>query len=310
MKKRKNNPTRPFLKWKRVLIFVFAVFLVLIYGVLPPVTVSFLLMRAASAPRQTGAPPFAVEEVHFPATDGLQLSGWWFSPKKRPRGVVLLTHGIFKTRLQVEETAKFWKQEGFALLWFDLRGHGESAAAPPTGGVREALDFQGAVAWLKETGRWTPPVFLHGFSLGAAAALRAAAEGEANGVIAESPVAKVSDYLRRRTPAGVFSVLPFFLDICFHWYAVKTGVQGGKNWNLVDAVSVIPMPVMLLASPEDDVVHSKTLQRWMGKLQAPFKRIFIFPGGRHEPLRPLYPGLYRRALLEFVDEVENRMQSR
>lgn len=141
-------------------------------------------------PAQLGLP---YETVAFPATDGVRLSGWFIPPpanSTRSGATLVLVHGWGWNRLgeaatdlvanltaasQVDllQLAYSLHKDGFGLLMYDSRNHGESGSHPPMQfGVAEAQDVLGAVAYLQ--GR--PEVAANrigaiGFSAGANAVL-------------------------------------------------------------------------------------------------------------------------------------------
>jgi len=109
------------------------------------------------------------EDVSFPARDGLRLAGWFIpaaDPLQRNGAAVVLVHGWPWNRLgesaedMLSKLARMQRvdllrlahalhHEGYHVLMFDLRNHGESAAAPPvTFGLKEAGDLIGALAYL------------------------------------------------------------------------------------------------------------------------------------------------------------------
>jgi alpha-beta hydrolase superfamily lysophospholipase len=110
----------------------------------------------------------AYEDVNFPARDGIRLSGWFVPTAEAARdgAAVILVHGWPWNRLgtladdtlsgldgsrpvDLLRLALKLHREGYHVLMFDLRNHGESAAAPPvTFGWQEANDLLGAVAYL------------------------------------------------------------------------------------------------------------------------------------------------------------------
>ena len=111
----------------------------------------------------------AFENVHFPARDSVRLSGW-FIPAARAEGgnaTIMLIHGWAWNRLgdaandllanlsgttpvELLRLAHALHFEGYHVLMFDLRNHGESAAHPPvTFGQSEAGDVLGALAYLQ-----------------------------------------------------------------------------------------------------------------------------------------------------------------
>jgi pimeloyl-ACP methyl ester carboxylesterase len=122
--------------------------------------------RLWANPADLGLP---FEEVQFPARDGLRLSGWFIpatASEAEPAGTIVLVHGWPGNRLgsaaenvltdlpgseplSLLPLALALHRRGYQLLMFDLRNHGQSAAAPPfTFGLREANDLLGAVDYL------------------------------------------------------------------------------------------------------------------------------------------------------------------
>ncbi len=134
------------------------------------------------------------ENVQFPAQDSVRLSGWFIpaGTTNRAKGTIILAHGWLWNRLgdaaadlaadlsgttpvELLRLTRALHGEGYNVLMFDLRNHGESAAHPPvTFGQSESNDLLGALAYLQ-----TRPdvdkecIGVIGFSLGANALLYA-----------------------------------------------------------------------------------------------------------------------------------------
>lgn len=110
------------------------------------------------------------ESITFPAADGVRLSGWFIpAPANSPRkdATLIMVHGWSWNRLgeaAADAMANFTAaspvdllrlayslhQDGFQLLMYDSRNHGESGAQPPmTFGESEAQDVLGALAYLQ-----------------------------------------------------------------------------------------------------------------------------------------------------------------
>lgn len=135
----------------------------------------------------------AFENVEFPAQDSVRLSGWFIpAPREGSRAgaTIILAHDWTWNRLgdaaadllanlsgatpvELLRLAHALHFEGYHVLMFDMRNHGESAAHPPvTFGQAEARDLLGAVAYLQtrpEVDRARVGVI--GFSMGANAIL-------------------------------------------------------------------------------------------------------------------------------------------
>lgn len=107
--------------------------------------------------------------------DGVPLRAWWVAGDGGERAAVLV-HGFGGNRSEEHllRTARIYVSKGYAVLMLDLRGHGDSGGERRTLGYREVRDVRAAISWLKER-RYDPnDVVLHGWSMGAATAVRAA----------------------------------------------------------------------------------------------------------------------------------------
>jgi len=106
-------------------------------------------------------------EFKFKTFDGLQLFGQSWQPEDRPRAVVCLVHGIGEHSGRYVHVADSLIQAGYALISFDLRGHGKSLG--PRGHIPsyEAI-MQDISSLLEVSNKKFPqsPFFLYGHSLG------------------------------------------------------------------------------------------------------------------------------------------------
>ncbi len=144
------------------------------------------------------------------SADDLELSGWWVSREGFSRAAVLI-HGLGgnKSDAFVLQTARIYHEAGYNVLMLDLRGHGESEAARRTLGYREVRDVGGALDWLAERGFGPEDVVLHGWSMGAATAVRAAPEAGVSAVVAEAGYADLPPLLREELPRTSGLPAPF-----------------------------------------------------------------------------------------------------
>jgi dipeptidyl aminopeptidase/acylaminoacyl peptidase len=117
------------------------------------------------------------DEVTFPARgDGLALKGWWFPNGGASRALILIHgrgHNRYDRNWQSDAIARSLLDRGYAVLMFDLRGHGESPRARLSYGVRERSDVLGALDFLRRHGFPDEAVAMLGTSYGAAAMLMA-----------------------------------------------------------------------------------------------------------------------------------------
>jgi uncharacterized protein len=148
------------------------------------------------AHRTIAAPSFdaAYESVSFPSTSGSILKGWYL-PGERQTGIVLL-HGIRADRLSMIERARFLRRHGYAVLLFDLQGHGESGGNAITFGYLEARDAEAAVRFLREE-KGLSWVGVVGTSLGGAAVLLAEGAG-ADAIVVEAVYPTIEEAVDNR----------------------------------------------------------------------------------------------------------------
>ncbi len=136
----------------------------------------FCLALAVSA---AAAPPRA---VHFTTTDGVIIAGAFSAPSRKGLPTLILLHGLGSGRGEWDPFAARLKTEGYGVLAYDLRGHGESTGtvkgrsinyrdfgAPGPGSQWDRMtgDLDGAVAFLRGQGIPAGSIRLCGASLGA-----------------------------------------------------------------------------------------------------------------------------------------------
>jgi len=157
--------------------------------------------------------------VTFPSRiDQVQLKGW-FIPGVLPNGkltsqrTIIMVHGNGANRADKSvgllNLSADLARHGFAVLSFDLRGNGESPAAPRSFGFYEQRDVMGAVDFLRSGPIPYPalgrPRIIGGYgvSLGAATLLMATAQEQAiSAVVSDCAYADIIPILEREIPKG------------------------------------------------------------------------------------------------------------
>jgi len=65
-------------------------------------------------------------QFSFSTSDSLELFGQSWLPERQPKAVINLVHGLGEHSGRYEHLGQFFSEEGFAVLAYDLRGHGQS----------------------------------------------------------------------------------------------------------------------------------------------------------------------------------------
>jgi uncharacterized protein len=114
------------------------------------------------------------EDIALRTSDGLTLRGWFF-PVRGDRAAILV-HGRHANRAEyqgrLEHIADFLIADGFSVLLFDLRGHGDSDGDRFSLGQFERLDVASAIDFVANRGFPENRVALLGISLGAGTAIQ------------------------------------------------------------------------------------------------------------------------------------------
>lgn len=115
-----------------------------------------------------------VEDAHFVTTDGEHIGAWLFQ-RDAPKSSVVIVHGWHASRTSLNGLAEELARRGYGVLSVSLRSHGDSSGSVYDFGLDARRDVIGAVTELERL-RPRKPIFIVGFSYGAASAAFAAEE--------------------------------------------------------------------------------------------------------------------------------------
>lgn len=269
------------------------------------VAIPYIMLRPKRSavmigPAMTGIP---LETVTFRSADGVRLRGWLIKPTQaRPRGVVVLCHGIDGTREMMLGTAKTLQREGFACLLFDFRARGESGGDRCTLGVRETADAGAAIDFvLGRADLASLPIVMAGKSEGAAVAILTAAQRpEVRAVIAESAFSRLDRAIENHFRAVLGP---------FHWLlsgpvrAAGEPLIGGPAMSVSPEAAIAQLrdrPVLLIQDANDRLCPASEGARLM---RASGGRLVLWtvPGAGHVGAEQVAPGEYERKIVVFLN---------
>ncbi|HUR28986.1 MAG TPA: alpha/beta fold hydrolase [Planctomycetota bacterium] len=225
---------------------------------------------------QIGARP--VENLEVRAADGVR-SVAWFADAGTERCAVLLS-GIRTNRRGALPRADFWLARGWSVLLPDLRGTGESDPRPISFGWNARLDVEAWVAHLRARGVRT--IALHGQSLGAAAAVYAAADGtQVELLVVDACYDNLRNALSHRLPWIPLPHVAFLSVRAFTELRVHASLDALQP---VECVRRIRVPTFFAAGTQDQKVGREASEALLRASAAPHKTLHWLAGADHEEL--------------------------
>jgi pimeloyl-ACP methyl ester carboxylesterase len=203
---------------------------------------------------------------------GVLLRGWHCRAAGEPRGTIVYLHGIADNRGSAIGPIARFTRNGFDVVAYDSRAHGQSDGTACTYGYYEKHDVRRVIERLP-AGR----IAIVGTSLGAAVALQAAAEEpRITGVVGAEVFSDLATIARQRAPVFVWDAL------------VRDAFAVAEQQAAFDVESVSPekaarnvrVPVLLLHGDSDTDTLPAHSRRVYEALAGP-KRLILIPGARH-----------------------------
>jgi pimeloyl-ACP methyl ester carboxylesterase len=230
--------------------------------------------------RQPSLPPPAGFEETRLTVDGLKLRALVLrGDPSRPAAVV--AHGLGDSLDSFVDVAQELQRLGFTALLFDFRGHGGSEGRHTTLGGREREDVRAAMSWLGTRGLASKGFVLMGCSMGAVAALRAAAgRDDVRAVVAEAPFDSYRSTIAHH--AKLLYHIPSWMPLIPVAIAVAEW-RAGFDADEVDAVAAardVRAPLLAIVDGDDPRMPERVVRRVLDAHPGP-KRLWVAPGVGH-----------------------------
>ncbi|MCM8804557.1 MAG: alpha/beta fold hydrolase [Candidatus Omnitrophica bacterium] len=279
--------------WLRILIdfFIIVFILTLIIGiraVMPPRLKIFIL------PNDIGLP---YEDIILQTKDGKKLKGWLiYSPKSK--GIIICLHGYPANKSDILPVVEFL-YPSFSLLLFDFRAHGESEGRVCYFGLKEYLDVESAIDFIKRDKKIKDlPIGIWGYSFGGAVGIISASKyKEIRAIVTDSSFANfpdmVKNYYKNLGPLKyIFSSFSIFLGK----YVFRSDFKENSPENFIDKINC---PILIIHSINDDFVPFSHAEKLYELANNP-KEIYKVEG-KHIGLDRAYTNEYREKVKKFFD---------
>jgi len=220
------------------------------------------------------ATPAGCTATSFDGVD-VVLKGWQCraAPAPRaPRATIVLLHGVADNRASWRGAIVRLTNEGFDVIAYDSRGHGESSGDSCTYGYFEKQDLRRVIDTLP-----AGPILLIGTSLGAAVALQTAAiDPRVSAVVAAETFSDLRTIAAERAPAFLTR------DIVGRAFSIAEQRAGFSVAEVspVDSASRIVVPVLLIHGADDVETPPDHSRRVYAALPGS-KRLIMVSGAGH-----------------------------
>ncbi|MBK8095825.1 MAG: alpha/beta fold hydrolase [Planctomycetes bacterium] len=230
----------------------------------------------------------------LPGSAGVTLRAFVLAAKvARPRALAVLTHGLFRSAMELEPPAAMFWRAGCEVWLVEQRNHGGSSRSPFSAGFRESDDLVAAVAAIRaDPERSELPLVLFGVSLGTIAVNLALPRiPDVRGVVLDAPIEDLTaaahrmlSFQRENDNRSRFSMAEPWRSLVCGWL---------QYWSDFTMADVSPMravtglrqdlAALVVAAGEDDRAPPATVEALFRALPmaADRKEYWLAPASRH-----------------------------
>jgi hypothetical protein len=238
--------------------------------------------------------------VVFHSKDNAQLAGWYFPGTNEK--AVMFVHGAGNQNRANEvygtpEIAKYFLEQGYTILLFDLRGTGESEKTRISFGQYESLDVAGAFEYLVKQEYKPQSIGIISDSLGAIATILASDTVRGSGgIVLDSPATEVKSIVSN-IMVDEHNIPRFIHPTVYFW---------AKTLYKIDVDTVRPIdhteklkntPLLFLHGEKDTLIPPVNSEILLSKVNKGTR--VLFPDAKHVETFKTNPELYKQVVSEF-----------
>jgi len=283
--------------WLRVLIdagiVIFTLTVLLGWRGLVPVRMPVNLL-----PSDLGMP---YENIILETRDDVKISGWVI-PSEKSKGIIICLHGYPANKSDILPVISFLYPD-FSLLLFDFRAHGESGGKITYFGLKEFLDVESAIRFIKSREDLkNHKIGIWGYSLGGAVGIIASARyDEIDALVTDSAFANFPEMVTHYYGnLGPLKYLFSGLSVMLGRYVLRFDFIENSPENFIGSIKA---PILLIHSKEDDFVPYQHAERLFRKAPEPRKLWAV--EGVHTGLDRAFTAEYRDTVKEFFHQYLN-----
>jgi len=239
------------------------------------------------------------KHVRFSPADDVELDVWLIHGRgpaaAASPGTVLIIHGLWDSKARFFDLGEIMASRGFNVALPDLRRHGASTGEHTTFGALEKRDLAALMTHLRATGDAPGPLWVFGFSMGAAIAVQySAIDPLVRGTVAGAPFADGPSITRR--------VVPLMSKEKFQAVWVRAAEIAGfdpQDTSTVQAAGKLNCPLIVIHGMLDLIVPYSQGHAVFEAAPQP-KKLYSVPWAGH-------PSLLLKSRSWFADRIEEVM---
>lgn len=214
---------------------------------------------------------------------------------------ILISHGYTDNRFGSLKYTKMYLDQGFHVILYDLRGHGENEPTFCTYSIRESRDLD---VMIRDSRARHPEASLfgiHGESLGSATSVAVLRyKPRIDFVVADCGFSEIESVMRRGLRG--MHVPGFMICPASLWAKARCGYFF-REMRPIDSLADNLIPILFIHGAEDDFIlpaHSEAMR----KATRGYSELHLIPGAGHAASVLTAPDDYARYTDEFIRHVE------
>lgn len=246
-------------------------------------------------------PSFAYESIKLKTSDGITIDAW-YSKTDSSGNCVILLHGYSTNKTNLENQAAIFKQWGYSVLLFDLRGHGKSGGNSTTFGMKETDELEKAFEFAKQKGN--SKIILYGVSLGAVICIKAASENKIHpaAIIADMPFGNLHHHFKARARLAGFPSEPF-ASLTTFWVGIEKGYNAFQ-YNIASCAKKVNCPILMEWGEKDALVTKEETESIFKNLASQNKKLVVYPNTGHDSFLQSDQTTWEKEIQAFLKSVQ------
>lgn len=240
---------------------------------------------------QTINMPVEFEKIIFNGTHGSYLKS------ENTKICALLMHGVRSNRTSLISRSTFLNELGISSLLIDLQAHGETPGDIITFGIKESIDAENGVNYLKRV-KACQKIIAIGQSLGGASALLGNGPIHVDALVLESVFPTIEEAVQNRMEARIGKLGKISAPLLY-WQIPLRATASLTDLKPIDALQKVTNPVFIISGSADKHTTAEETIRMFNAAREP-KSLWIVEGAAHQDLFAFNQKAYKEKITEFI----------